>query len=320
MAWKMNLTILIPTYNRANDLMYNLRMLEDYILRHSLEKVISVLVSNNCSSDNTGILLTEYEKKSSISLTIYHQTKNVGLEKNALFCLEQATSDFVMYLGDDDYLDERYLVAVVKSIEEIDSLTCVIPSFVGILPNKEVLPFGGRDVGLVSSLYKKGFHSCFVNSWRGHQLSGLTFKRIGLLSAYKKNNVSNIYPFIYFVCYSALNGKIYHIPEYPVRVTQPGQNKKDWGYGADGLVSEIFDNYKKIGVNIVWRSSLELQILRKQPFRFLMYFADRKASQLLIALWKISFGKNTSILSSMIFPVYLFMVLAKISIKKVFRK
>jgi len=41
-----------------------------------------------------------------------------------------------------------------------------------------------------------------------------------------------------------LNGNGYHLTDYPVKITQPRQDKKDWGYKDGSLVSEIFDNYK----------------------------------------------------------------------------
>lgn len=316
----MKLNILIPTYNRGTDLVYNLQLLLNYIQKNSLDNV-SIILSNNCSTDNTMTVLAQFSLTYPKIIQVYEQSQNIGLENNALFCLEQATADFVMYLGDDDYIDERYLLAILKAIENIKELTCVIPSFVGILPNKQIIPNSGRDIGLSSQLYEKGFSSCRINSHRGHQLSGLVFKREGLLSAYREAGVNNLYPFIFFVAYTALNGKVYHITDYPVKVTQVPQSKKDWGYGEDGLLNDIFDNYKGLHINIFQRTALELTMLYKQPWRFMRYYRGKhRLHNLFVAMRKIILSPNTSTLTSILLPPFFACYLTLRGIKKVMRK
>lgn len=316
----MKLNILIPTYNRGTDLAYNLQLLLGYIQNNSL-KDVSLILSNNCSTDNTREVLNQFSKAYPEIIKVYEQSQNIGLENNALFCLECATADFVMYLGDDDYIDERYLLATLKAIDDIEGLNCVIPSFVGILPNKQIIPNSGRDIGLPSHLYEKGFSSCRINSQRGHQLSGLVFKREGLLSAYRNAGTHNLYPFIFFVSYSALNGQVYHITDYPVKVTQVLQNKKDWGYGEDGLLNDIFNNYKGLCLNIFQRSALEFTMLRRQSWRYTMYYCgEHRLRNLLKAMRKIIMGTNTSTLTSILLPPYFVSYLILRGVKKVIRK
>lgn len=316
----MKLSILIATYNRCMDLSYNLKLLENYILNNSLQDTVSILISNNASTDNTKKIIDTFRQTTSVLCETFDQSSNIGLERNVLFCLNHAISDFVMFLGDDDYIDERYLLAVLKAIAEVKDLGCVIPSFVGITPDKQVLPMG-RDLGLKSHLYEKGFKACLVNVQRGHQLSGLTFRREGLAEAYMNAKVSNLYPQIFFLCYSALHGKVYHIPEYPTKVTQVPQSKKDWGYDNDGLIGDIFNNFKNLGLDPLKRSTLEFCMVRKQPWRFMMYYnRTHSLKSLLKSMWHIISGRNTSVLSSVVLPFYFALYLLKRLVKKLVKR
>jgi glycosyltransferase involved in cell wall biosynthesis len=112
----MLLTILIPTYNRVNDLLYNLRLLEPIIIKNNLKYKIAILISDNNSSDSTGQIVSEYLKTSELEIRLFNQTENIGLEKNALFCLAKATSEYIMYLSDDDYVREEYVCTVINTI------------------------------------------------------------------------------------------------------------------------------------------------------------------------------------------------------------
>lgn len=306
----MQLSILIPTYNRAKFLIENLEMLAGYIRKGNFQMEVEIVVSNNHSTDNTDEKVKQFQKQNAdIKFQYFTQNENIGLEKNAIFTLEKAISKYVMYLGDDDYLDENYLVQVLRITRDNKKLTCIIPSFVPITPEKERLE-GGRDIDIESRLYIKGFYSTKENSYRGHQLSGLTFLREGLLEEYKKQKVQNIYPFIFFTAYSTLIGETYHFTDYPIKVTQPGQDKKDWGYGKDGLMNEIFDNYKKLPVTYLQKTLLELKHYRMQDWRLWMYKSKGNAAfyKAFVNIW---LSRNSTVLFKIIFPMVFFIQIVK---------
>lgn len=297
----MLLSILLPTYNRAVFLKKNLYQIEHYIKKNNLENEIKLIISNNGSTDDTKMVLKEFENKVNISYEIYHQNKNIGPEKNVLFVLDKANSEYVMTLGDDDYLNENYLIDITNKLKTNKEIYCVIPSIQAISPTGDIIN-SGRDLNIKSKIYNKGFDNCLTNSWRGHQISGLTFKRNMLLSSYKKNKVSNIYPQIYFVAYNCLRGKTWHLTDYPVKVTAAVESNKDWGYKEDGLISDIFDNYKKLdNITSFQRSKLELKMLDTQIFRYKMYLS-KGVYYYLKALKNIEFGNNTSFLTKLGFP------------------
>ena len=196
-------------------------------------------------------------------------------------------------------------------------MKCIIPSWQGITPTKEVIAEKQRDVGEKKRLFRKGFNNCYINAQRGHQLSGLVFFREGLLKSYFDRNVSNIYPFIYFVGYSCLKGITIHNPEYPILITQPGQAKKDWAYGEDGLISEIFDNYKKMNLNVIQRSLLEVRQIAVSPWRYGYYREVGGNRGMFTAMKKIAFGKNTSSIGSILISLWFVFVTIRYGVRKV---
>lgn len=310
---KKLLSILIPTFNRSVYLEKNLEILKKIVLNSKLEDDLEVIISNNFSTDTTANVIEKFRASLPELFIGINQKSNIGLEENALFLLGKSNSKYVMYLGDDDYLSTEYLLTVLAFLKN-KKPSIIIPSYNGITP-EGVLLGRGRDLDANTSEYTQGFYSCLSHSWRGHQLSGLTFLRQGVLKSYRKNSVNNIYPFIYFATLSLLQGNFIHLTDYPILVTAPPQNQKDWGYGADGLIGNVFDNYKRIeGLHFWQRSLLEIVFLDVQYWRYAMYL---KVGLLdfLKALFKIFLGKNTSLLTQIIFPVLIPIILFKKTIE-----
>jgi glycosyltransferase involved in cell wall biosynthesis len=103
-------TIAIPTYNRA----------ESY-LRQSLESVLAqtyqdleVIVSDNCSPDNTERLAAEYCRGDK-RLTYFRQRRNIGPNSNFNFCLAKARGRYFLLLPDDDLIDPDFVETCVRA-------------------------------------------------------------------------------------------------------------------------------------------------------------------------------------------------------------
>ncbi|ADQ79116.1 glycosyl transferase family 2 [Paludibacter propionicigenes WB4] len=314
----MKLSILIPTYNRSIFLLKNLELLSEYIVNGSLQNEIEIIVSNNNSNDNTHEVITQFRnEQKEIRLKYFLQKENIGLEKNALFTLKNATGKFVMYLGDDDYIEQDYLMQSLDYLNNHPETYCVIPSFISIDVNGNYLA-EGRDNKLENSHWKAGFNNCVRNSWRGHQLSGLIMNRDGLLDSYIERKLGNIYPFIYFVAYSCLNGDTFHFTKLPVKITQPGQENKNWNYGKDGLINEIFDNYLKLPISNLERTILQLDIYKKQSWRLWMYHKINN-KELLKAFFYIWFSKNSTNIFKFFFPIEVAVLFTSEKIKRIIK-
>lgn len=286
--------ILIPTFNRAEFLKKNILDLNHKIINSNIQVQFRILVSDNCSTDNTADTLSEIEGAVTVPLIRFRQEENIGLEPNALFLLEKATSEYVMYLGDDDYLPDGYLEFVFDKTKN-EGVSCVIPGFSGLFPGDIIQP--ARNALFKKKKYPPGFLTVCKLSNFGHQLSGLVTKRDGLYSAYmeKKEN-RNIYPFVFFVSYSMLRDETYYAPMYQVLVSQG--NSKDWRYDNSGLLVEIFKNYKTLypsepfkeawaGLSFAGIQSWRLRV-GKNPLNTLKAFKHLIASNEVSPLIKIS--------------------------------
>lgn len=112
------LSIAIPTYNRANFLERNLTQLFSEI-----EKIpdasIEILVSDNCSTDKTEIIVKNFiSNKKKISYI--RNNENIGWGKNFLQCFQLSKGKFVHLLGDDDFYTTNSLSQIYKELNRHD--------------------------------------------------------------------------------------------------------------------------------------------------------------------------------------------------------
>jgi abequosyltransferase len=298
----MIISILIPTYNRASSLDHNLKILSSILCDDIFKIKVCIIISNNASSDNTNLVVGKYAN--TLNIKYFSHRENIGLEKNALFVLKQANTPYVMYLGDDDYISKNYLRSVLYLIEQNENIRCIVPSWQGILLDGTVVEGIQRDIYTKSKWYSKGIKSCMELSWRGHQLSGLVFKSDNLYNSYLERGLNNIYPFLYFVAYSCLNGESYHLTTYPILVTQPGQEKKDWTYGKDGLITEMLNNYKLLDANYLFRFALQVKCITISRDRITSYH-NLGLKSLFKMFWTLLINKNTLIATRFFFLLYM---------------
>lgn len=303
----MLLSILIPTYNRAPFLLKNLEILSDYLERCNFFKEIEIIISNNDSNDETDIIIKQFnQQKKEIRLNYFLQSKNIGLEKNALFCLDKAKSEYIMYLGDDDYLCIDYLRGIIDIIRTQKDIFCILPSTTQVFPDGTTAI--GKDNGAPNKIFEAGFQNCHINARRGSQLSGVIHKRKDLYRSYVRHDVSNIYPFIYFVGFNSMRGKTMHLFEFPVSVSAPPQNQKDWDYGEDGLIPDIFDNFNKIpALSSVQRIKIGFDFLRRDHWRFTNYYKNGGLKSLnKLIFWNIKSKKIPFLIKFLIPGIFYF--------------
>ena len=109
---KYILTIAIPTYNRAQYL--NIQ-LDNLIKQVNSYSDIEVLVSDNCSNDDTELIVKNYNYS---FINYYKQIKNIGLDGNVLSCYENAKGKYIWYLSDDDVVFEDSVQRVYDFISK----------------------------------------------------------------------------------------------------------------------------------------------------------------------------------------------------------
>jgi len=95
-------SICIPTYNRADCLQMNLENIFSQ-MDGLAKKEIEILVSNNCSTDNTDAIVKSFLNRGE-NISYYVNKENIGPDRNFLQCINKAHGKYVLLLGDDDYL------------------------------------------------------------------------------------------------------------------------------------------------------------------------------------------------------------------------
>lgn len=114
MKYKKLLTIAIPTYNRSPFLEESLKRICFQLKGY--EDLVELLVSDNCSSDNTMHVIKKFQNEG--TAIIYNRNSvNRGMDGNFVYCFQNATSKYVWILGDDDYLVEGTLVRILELIK-----------------------------------------------------------------------------------------------------------------------------------------------------------------------------------------------------------
>lgn len=96
----MKISICIPTYNRADNLVNCLHSIISN--QGKLEVNFEVCVSDNCSTDHTKQVVREAQ--AAISINYKKNSENIGRVRNYLNVVDMADGDFVWLLGDDDFL------------------------------------------------------------------------------------------------------------------------------------------------------------------------------------------------------------------------
>ena len=106
-------TVAIPTYNCAEKFLSNAlssALAQNY---NNLE----VIVSDNCSTDNTSQLVNGYNDE---RLKYVKQKNNIGANGNFNFCLNEAKGEYILFLCDDDLIDPDFISTCISKFTRED--------------------------------------------------------------------------------------------------------------------------------------------------------------------------------------------------------
>ena len=111
------LTIAIPTYNRLSKLKRLLENINNQIF--SFSEQIELLISNNCSNDDTSIFLESLVAiKPNLTINIYNQDVNLGFDGNISFLYNTAKGKYVWFFADDDLLLPEAINNIVGTLKQ----------------------------------------------------------------------------------------------------------------------------------------------------------------------------------------------------------
>lgn len=111
------LSIAIPTYNRSNYLDICLRNICSQINNHNND--IELLVSDNCSTDNTSDIVNSYLKRG-YEIKYIKNTSNIGADGNFLQCFNLSSGKYLHIISDDDVLLPGSLDVILSVLKKSD--------------------------------------------------------------------------------------------------------------------------------------------------------------------------------------------------------
>ena len=116
------LAIAIPTYNRADRLERSLSDLFCQIIQSNCLQLVSVLVSNNGSTDTTDEVIDKYKnifKQNKIYFASFCFSENRGFDLNVLNCYENCNSEYIWFLSDDDIIIDGAIDSIINDLQGI---------------------------------------------------------------------------------------------------------------------------------------------------------------------------------------------------------
>lgn len=109
----LKLTIAIPTYNRSSYLDKNLSILYE----EQKQSNFGILISNNGSNDDTINVINKWQNKLK-NIQTNHFLKNKGWTHNFNYCLKETDTEYVILLGDDDFIEKGFLKQITSYIDK----------------------------------------------------------------------------------------------------------------------------------------------------------------------------------------------------------
>ena len=125
------LTIGILTYNRSG----KLEKLLDRIIPTCDALGIEILVSDNCSPDNTPKMMEKY--KNVKCLRYIRNATNLGFDGNLLSVTAKASGEFLWWMGDDDIPDAQQLANIKCLLEENPAIDLFFVGYMHDLPRNK---------------------------------------------------------------------------------------------------------------------------------------------------------------------------------------
>ena len=131
---EVNLSICIPTYNRARYLEVLLQDL--YYELSEFPFSYEIVISNNCSEDNTEKVIKKWADK--LPIVYVSQEINIGALNNIAATYAKASGTFALYLADDDFIEKDGLTdAISMLIAQPDAVVLYAPQKIIEFQNKK---------------------------------------------------------------------------------------------------------------------------------------------------------------------------------------
>lgn len=267
--------VLIATYNGQEFLRQQL----DSIINQTY-KNIRILISDDCSTDNTREILKEYKQKDD-RIILYFQDENLGYIKNFEFLLQKVESEFFALCDQDDiWLEEK----IEKSYKKLaDSNSDLVHSDLEVIDSNNNVIYESRwkKMGLSKKVKYDDLRSLYLyNCVTGCTLMAKSkFIKDILPLPYKSKYMVHDY---WISLVIALKGKITHIDEKLIQyrqheTNQIGTRRTSTSMNSFDDVRDLFINVKEEHFNdYIERENIFTQEQRELNEKALKYFEHLK--------------------------------------------
>lgn len=113
---KIYLTIGIPTFNGGKYIKDAMDSIINQINDIDITD-IEILVSDNCSNDDTELIISNYIKMNDCKISYYKNNKDEGADNNINLVVDRSKGKYVWFLADDDLLIPGSLKHILKFIK-----------------------------------------------------------------------------------------------------------------------------------------------------------------------------------------------------------
>ncbi|MFI3177263.1 MAG: glycosyltransferase family 2 protein [Eubacteriales bacterium] len=114
----MNISIIIPLYYGANYVMDLINMIRRNVLLLESNIKVEIIFINDSPEQNVEILSNSSNKDITIELLV--NDCNQGIHYSRVRGVEHATGKYILFLDQDDYIEDNYLMSQCKSIGDYD--------------------------------------------------------------------------------------------------------------------------------------------------------------------------------------------------------
>lgn len=176
----IRLSICVPTYNRAAQLISMLTTLMQEVNQHPRRAEIEICISDNGSTDDTALVVSECSARfPNITLRQKTQVNNIGFSANFIAVARLATGSGFVVLADDDALADNAIDLMWNAVQLLsDSMPLVL---FNSLPGGDAkdrrmtLPFSETTIAGPDELLERLgiFHASFISNLLFHRESAL---------------------------------------------------------------------------------------------------------------------------------------------------
>lgn len=209
-----DLTIGIPTYNRKNEL---IRLL-DSISQFS-NNDLSIIVADNCSDYDIAEVIRDFPR---LSINLVRRPYNIGPVANILRLFEEAKSEWLMIVGDDDEIACTFKESI-DVINNADAFTYAI-KFSSELYLSDDKKFIKCDefIEFLAGSDERFSSTALISTWAFRLKNILPYLRFGYM--YSGTHIPHV--IIVLACLSTVGKEIQISSKVPVRFNNPPINNR----------------------------------------------------------------------------------------------